>query len=176
MKYFENNDQLGVMAADSKVTSMILENLGYSSLENEEAPNLVAIGDSIFGLSPELCALDENTLGIKLTELSDSLFESLGEEPELTESVEYDGEDYVFENVVQDDEGNYYLSLAPAAVEEEESEDFVMEFNGKSYDVVDEEEGDTFAYLVEGEDGEYSVVDTEEEAEFIVHLKAQAQE
>lgn len=173
MKYIENNDQLGIMAADSDIANMIMENLGYDTAP-EEATNIIAIEDSLFGLSSEICTLGEGVLAIKLCELSDSLFESEASDPDLTEWVEFDGESFVFENVVIDDEGNAYVTLDFADAEEtpEDNEDFVMEFNGVEYDVVGEDEGDSFAYLVEGEDGEYHIVDDEADADFVVNLRA----
>lgn len=177
MRYIENNDQLGIMAADSSVANMIMENLGYDTAE-QEAPSVIAIDDSLFGLDSEICSLSEGVLAIKLIELSDSLYESFDGNPELTESVEFDGEMFIFEDVVTDDEGNAYVTLDFADAEEtpEDNEAFVMEFNGVEYDVVGEDEGDSFAYLVEGEDGEYHIVDEEAEADFVVNLKAVEQE
>ena len=46
MRYIENNDQLGVMAADSSLANMIMENLGYD-VPGEETPNIIAIDDSL---------------------------------------------------------------------------------------------------------------------------------
>ena len=171
MRYIENNDQLGVMAADSSLANMIMENLGYD-VPGEETPNIIAIDDSLFALSSEICNLGEGVLAIKLSEISDSLFESFDGEPDLTEWVEYDGETFIFEDVVTDDEGNAYVTLDFADAEEpSEDENFVMEFNGVEYDVVGEDEdADSFAYLVEGEDGEYHIV--EADADFVVNLKA----
>ena len=139
MRYIENNDQLGIMAADSSVANMIMENLGYDT-SRQEAPSIIAIDDSLFGLDSEICTLSEGVLAIKLIELSDSLYESFDGNPELTESVEFDGEMFLFENVVTDESGNAYVTLDFADAEEhsQDSEDFVMEFNGVEYDVVAE--------------------------------------
>jgi len=168
MKYKENNDNLGIMPADDNVVNMILENLG---LENTPAtPSIIAVDDQLFALSPEICAIEE-TLCIKLEELSDNIFESVKEDPILTESVEFDEASLDFDEIVECD-GDFYVTLCESVEEgEESSENFVMELNGVEYNVTeDEDSAESFAFIVENEEGEMFVVDTEEEADFVVYL------
>ena len=56
MKYIENNDQLGIMAADSDIANMIMENLGYDS-EPEEATNLLSLKTSLLTMKGMLTLL-----------------------------------------------------------------------------------------------------------------------
>jgi len=159
MKYLENNDTLGIMPADDAVAGMIMENLGISQ-EEAEVPNLIAVDDTLFALSPELTVIDDS-LCIRLEELDESLFESVKDDPELTEFVEYDDDAYLFEHIVEHD-GDVYVTLIPEHIEEPEGEDdFVMELNGVQYSVTDDEDtADSYAFLQEDEDdGELYLVD-----------------
>ena len=169
MKYIENNDELGIMPADSAVANMIMENLGYDT-QPAEAPNIIAVDDSLFALSPEICEIEE-TLCIRLEELDDRIFESVKENPELTESVDFDDESFSFDDVVEYD-GGIYVTLVSENIEyDEESDDYVMEVNGVEFDVTDDEDdADSYAFISENEDGDYFVVDTEEEADYVVYL------
>lgn len=168
MKYIENDDPLGVKPASPDIANMIMENLGYDTVR--ETPSIIAIDSDLFALSPEICTIEE-TLCIKLEELNDSLFESVKEDPLLTESVEFDELSLDFDEVVECD-GDFYVTLCESVEEDTEShEDFVMELNGVEYDVTeDEDTADSFAFIVENDEGEMFVVDTEEEADFVVYL------
>ena len=168
MKYIENNDNLGIQHASDDVATMIMENLGYDVPQVD--PSIIAVDDQLFALAPEICAIDD-TPCIKLEELPDSIFESVKEDPILTESVEFDDVSLDFDEIVECD-GEFYVTLCESNVEQnEDSEDFVMELNGVEYDVTDDEDSaDSFAYIVENEEGEMSIVDSEEEADFVVYL------
>ena len=169
MKYIENNDSLGLMPATDDVANMIMENLGFNT--DQEAPSIIAVDDQLFALAPEICTIDE-TACIKLEELPDSIFESVKEDPIITESVEFDDSSLDFDEIVECD-GDFYVTLCESNDPEENelSEDFVMELNGVEYDVTDDDDNaDSFAYIVENEEGDMHIVDTEEEADYIVYL------
>lgn len=173
MKYLENNDYLGVMPATEAVANMIIENLGYEA--ETETPNLVSVGEDLYGLSPEITVI-EDQLCVRLEELPDSIFESVKENPELTEYIEYDEVEYQFEDIITTEDGEVYVTLIEGDVESneetnEDSDDYVMEVNGVTYNIVDDEaNAETFAYLAEDADGEYFLVDSEEEATTVVYM------
>ena len=172
MKYLENNDPIGIVPADDGVAKMIMENLGIEP-EAQETPNLIGVGDELFALSPEITVI-EDQLCIKLDELSDELFESVKDNPELTEYVEFEETNYQFNEVVEADDGSFYVTLTEGDVEVDEEapeEQMQLEVNGKTYNVVeDSENAETFAYLAEDENGEYYLVDSEEDATNIVYM------
>ena len=171
MKYLENNQELGILPVDDDITNLIIENLGLER-EDEEVPNIIAVDEDLFALSPEVTVI-EDSLCIKLEELSENIFEAVREEPELTEYIEFDDELFFFEGLVES-EGHYYVSLlheSDIETDEDESDDYVMEINGVEYNVVDDEDyADSYAFLVEDEEGNYLVVDDEEDADYTVYL------
>ena len=161
------------MPADDSVASMIMENLGYDA--EVETPNLINVGDELYGLSPEITVI-EDQLCVKLEELPDSIFESVKDNPQLTEYIEFEETNYQFNEVIETEDGDIYVTLAEGDVESkeedsEESDDYVMEVNGKTYNIVDnEEDAETFAYLAEDENGEFFLVDSEDDATSVVYM------
>ena len=84
--------------------------------------------------------------------------------------------EYQFEDIITTEDGEVYVTLIEGDVESNEetneaSDDYVMEVNGVTYNIVDDEaNAETFAYLAEDADGEYFLVDSEEEATTVVYM------
>jgi len=163
MQYIDNqNDTLGIKSVSTDFSNMIMENLGFAPVDQEEEgkPSLYETNGNVFGLNPEVTEVDGH-LYIKLHELSDELFESLEEDDEITTSISLDDETFFLSEDVYEIDDNFYVGLLSEVAEEEVVEESsVMEIDGTDYQIVDEDSAEFVAYLKDGdEEGSYSITD-----------------
>ena len=108
---------------------------------------------------------------LKLAELSDNQYSQLTESNIITENVVFNDVEYGLSEDIYEIEGEYYVGLTED-VEVEEDNETVLTVEGRDYIVCEsEEDADFVAFLSEDENGEFTVVDEDDEYEHALYVK-----
>ena len=168
-KYFQFNHVSNAEAAT------LMEQLGYdTSVEvDTEMVNYFRHNTSTYALSEEVVESDAGIF-VKVSELPGNATLDENSHTELTE-IDFDGESYELRGIFESDDGIYTkMSLIAQAKKEldvEDTEDMVITYEGKDYRIVDtEEEADFIMFVNEDADGEISVVSESDEYSDEIYL------
>jgi len=148
---------------------LLLEGAGYevadTTPDSSESSLVYQLDNSLFSIVEEFVEMDDS-LYIPIKEMSDTLFESIGTEVDPVKEIDIEGTVYTLtETVVVKDDEAYVLLESQEIIEE----DNTVEINGVEYNLVEESEATAYAFITEDE-GEYMLVDDEDDAESVIWL------
>lgn len=164
-------NHLGIKGVPQSFANVIMEGLGAEPVGEAEVPALYENDGMVFGLEETVYEHDDYMF-VKLSELSDSAFTNIQEsQAAITENVNFNDAEYGLSEDIFEIEGEYYVGLTES-VEEEEEDDTILTVEGTDYLVVEnDEDSDFIAYLAEGDEGEFSIVDADDEYEYALYVK-----
>ena len=172
MKYLSaEKNILGIKGVPQDFANLIMEGLGAKVVGEATVPALYENNGKVFGLEETVFEHDD-FMFVKLSELSDESFSQVQESnSSLTETVNFNDVDYGLSEDIFEIEGEYYFGLTED-VEAEEEDDSILTVEGTDYLVVDNsDDADFIAYLAEGDEGEFAIVDEEDEHEYALYVK-----
>jgi len=171
MKYMSaENNILGIKGVPQDFANLIMEGLGANPVGEAEVPALYENNGKVFGIEETVFEHDD-FMFVKLSELSDASFSRVQESSSpLTETVNFNDLEYGLSEDIFEIEGEYYVGLTEDV--EEEDDDSILTVEGTDYLVVDNsDDADFIAYLAEGDEGEFAIVDEEDEHEYALYVR-----
>ena len=179
MTYIKHENSL----SDEEV-SLMLEGAGFAieevceeEEEDDELPSLIYEGkEGYFEIDPEIYESDDD-LFLRLVPLTEGQLDLITEDTDVLKSFEIDDSVFVLDETIYEAEGEYFVHIELLQEEEaeedtQELEENMIEIDGEEYFVVeDEDSADGSVFLKTTEiDGEFDVVDSEDEADFVAYL------